>query len=81
MTIVLYINLLPVADMPNYRHYLPPLIFEHKILTEVKTAQSVSTLPFLLMSGHFAIVHNERHPATKHIHLITNHSGGVKTPR
>lgn len=39
--------------------------------TQVETSQCVGTLPLLLVCGHFDVIHDERHPATKHVHSGT----------
>lgn len=39
--------------------------------TQVEASQCVGTLPLLLVCGHFDVIHDERHPATKHVHSGT----------
>ena len=46
-------------------------LFERFTYTQVETSQSVGTLPLLLVCGHFDVIHDERHPATKHVHSGT----------
>jgi len=49
------------------------------ILTEIETAERVGTFPLLFVSGHLAIIHNERNPSTKDVHLVTNDGRRVQT--